>query len=415
MSDDRTSDELLPGAGIPGPEGAVGSEGAVDERARADARDGARGATATAPTWSAVEDEGAAVVVPPPTSGRRVRRGRRTLLIVLLVLVVPLAALAGALVWVYWQIDPPGSPGPERRVQVRAGWGVSEIADHLDDRGIIGSSLAFQIYARATGSDSFQAGRYLLRENMGVREAVEALEAGPTIEYRRLAVIPGLWLTEIAAEVERQVPWLDGDRFLQLASTGAVRSAFQPEGVASLEGFLWPDTYQVAEGEDEIDVLRTMVREFDRHAEQVGLAEALASPARRTPYEVLTVASLIQQEARVDVDRRQIASVIYNRLDAPMRLQIDATVLYCIGERRISNTEEDRATPCPHNTYQVDGLPPGPISSVTEASLRAALDPEETPFLFYVLADDTGRHAFAQTYEEHLANVERAREQGLLG
>lgn len=408
---DGTPDDGPPARDVAAPVVAEPADAPVPGAEPVPARDGA--GEEVAPSWSAA-GAAAVPVVPTDTVPRRERRARRTILVVLLVLVVPLAALAAAGMWAYWQIDPPGGPGAQRRVLIRAGWGVSEIADHLDDQGIVGSSLAFQIYARATGSDSFQAGRYVLREDMGVREAVAALEEGPRIEYRRLAVIPGLWLSEIAAEVEEQVPWLDGDRFLQLAATGAVRSRFQPEGVPSLEGFLWPDTYQVAEGEDEIDVLRTMVSEFDRHAADAGLADAMTSPAGRTPYEVLTVASLVQQEAQLDAERPTIASVVYNRLAAAMPLQIDATVLYCIGERKASNTEEDRATPCPHNTYLHDGLPPGPISSVTEASLRAALAPESTPYLFYVLADDTGRHAFAETYDEHLVNVERARELGLL-
>jgi UPF0755 protein len=158
-----------------------------------------------------------------------------------------------------------------------------------------------------------------------------------------------------------------------------------------------------------------MVREFDRHADRVGLADAPSSGAARSPLEVLVTASLVQQEARLDQDRPLIASVIYNRLAGGMPLQIDGSVNYCIGRRPVATTEADRATPCAHNTYLNAGLPPSPIGAVTERALRAALDPAESPYLFYVLADDSGRHAFAETYEEHLANVERARDAGLLG
>lgn len=351
--------------------------------------------------------------------GRRARRERyrsrrRRVVVGLLAFVaVPLALVGSATVWLARQLDPPGDPGPEVEVTIQRGWGVSAIADELARHDIIDSTFVFESYSQLTGAGPFQAGTYELRRDLGVRGAVEALEAGPVIDYVDLRVPPGLWLTEIARRVEEQMPGLSAERFLELALSGEVRSKYQPEGVGSLEGLLWPDTYRFTEDDDELVVLRTMVEEFDSRVDALGLGSA--SVKGLTPYQLVVAASLVQSEAKTDGDRALIASVVYNRLAESMPLQIDATVLYAIGERKPSNTETDRATESPYNTYRVAGLPPTPISSVTQGSLEAVMAPAETPFLYYVLADADGNHAFAATYEEHLRNVEAAREKGLLG
>lgn len=351
--------------------------------------------------------------------GRRLRheryrsRRRRVVVGLLAFVAVPLTVVVAGTVWLGRQLDPPGGPGRVVEVTIEKGWGVSAIADELARNDVIGSAFVFKTYSQLTGSGPFQAGTYELRRDLGVRSAVQALEAGPRVDYVELRIPPGLWLTEIARRVEEQMPALSAERFLELAIAGEVRSRYQPEGVGSLEGLLWPDTYRFTEDDDELDVLRAMVEEFDSRADALGLGSASVNGL--TPYQLIVVASLVQSEAKIDGDRPLIASVVYNRLAAAMPLQIDATVLYAIGERKPSNTEADRASESPYNTYRVAGLPPTPISSVTAAAVEAVLAPAESPFLYYVLADGEGGHAFAVTYEEHLRNVEAAREKGLLG
>ncbi len=342
------------------------------------------------------------------------RHGRsRALLVLALLLAVPVLLLAAGAWWFQRQLDPPGSPGPVVAVTIESGWGVSQIAGELDRYGVIDSRLAFQVYARFGGHDEFQAGDYELRRDLGVRAAVRVLEAGPTVEELELSVTPGRWLEEVATDVETQLG-LDADRFVDVVRSGEIRSKYQPADVVSTEGLLYPDTYRFAEDVTEPEVVRTMVDRFDEIAGDLDLAEAAATTAR-TPYEVAIVASLIQSEAKLDEDRPLIASVVYNRLSDGSPLQIDATVLYAIGERKSSNTAEDRAIDSPYNTYKITGLPPTPIATIAEVSLGAALHPAITEFRFYVLSDPSGKHAFAVTYEEHLENVERARELGLLG
>ncbi len=340
-------------------------------------------------------------------------RRRRALLILLAMIGVPILFVAGIGIWFQRQIDPAGEPGSEVEFRIEPGWGVGTIGGELEAADVIGSKLAFEVYARLGGHDDFQAGDYVLRHDLGVRDAIETIEAGPVVVERELRVIPGLWLDEVAAAVADQLD-LDAATFIDVVRSGEVRSRYQPEDIVSTEGLLFPDTYRFADDATEVDVVRTMVERFDAVADEIGLAEA-PTRAGHSPYEVAIAASLIQGEAKLDVERPLIASVVYNRLGDGIPLQIDASVLYAIGERKPTNTAEDRATDSPYNTYLVTGLPPTPFATTARTSLEAALDPDVTEYRFYVLIDPSGAHAFAVTYEEHLANVERARELGLFG
>lgn len=341
------------------------------------------------------------------------RRRARAIVLICVLLGAPLLVVLLGNWWFQRQLDPPGEPGSAVTITIESGWGVGRIGDELERRNVIDSKSAYTIYTRFGGHSDFQAGDYELRERLGIRDAVTALEAGPVVEEHELAIIPGLWLEEVAAEVEAQLA-LDPQKFIDIVRSGAIRSKYQPDDVTSTEGLLFPDTYRFAQDATEDDVVRTMVERFDDIADDIGLADA-PTTAGHTPYEVAVAASLIQSEARLDSDRPVIASVIYNRLRDGTELQIDATVLYAIGERKSSNTKQDRATPSPYNTYYAKGLPPTPIATIARVSLEAALHPDSSEYRFYVLIDQSGAHAFAVTYDEHLANVERARELGLLG
>lgn len=355
---------------------------------------------------------------PAPVPSRRARRAgerrsRRRLFVVLgvvaAVVLVPLLAVGG---WFWYQVDPPGDPGHRVTIEVGQGWGVRDIGDELARRGVVGSSFAFQAYVKLVGAGPFRAGTYQLREDLGAQAASDALEQQPGQRYRSLALPPGMTLGEIAARVGT-LPGLSAERFLAAASSGQVRSRYQPAGVTSLEGLTWPDTYYVSKDETEVDVLRTLVRQFDTQATKAGLGRA------EDPYATVTVASLIQTEAKLDSERPLIAAVVDNRLHDGMPLQIDATVIYAReaagGAHAGPLTDADFARQSPYNTYRVKGLPPTPISTVSVASLEAALHPADVPYLYYVLIDPSGRHRFATTYAEHQRNVAEARRKGLLG
>jgi UPF0755 protein len=337
------------------------------------------------------------------SEGRRSRRGR----IVALVVGILVLILLGVGAWFWYQTDPPGDPGGRVTVQVQQGWGTSQIAAALARQHVIGSAFAFRVYVKLAGAGPFQAGAHVLREHMGSSPAADALERPATLTYRKLALIPGLTLGMIADRVGR-IPGLSRAKFLQVAASNTVRSRYEPANVTSLEGLTWPDTYYVSKADTETTVLRTLVANFDKQATKAGLGTSAE------PYRTVTIASLIQTEAKLDVDRPLIAAVVDNRLRDNMPLQIDATLLYARGSRVGPITNADYQRDSPDNTYKNLGLPPTPISTVTTTSLQAALHPANVPYKYYVLSNANGKHAFATTYAEHERNVAAARAKGLL-
>ncbi len=344
----------------------------------------------------------------------RKRRRRRNFAALAIVgaLVFPFLLVGG---WFVYELNPPGPPGNVVRFEIKKGWGVEEIGDALERRGVVGSSLAFQIYTKVRGAGPFRDGPYQLRTNLGVRDAAEKLESGPAqgAAALELTLPPGLTLEQVADKVGEALPGRDRTEFLELANSGAVRSRYQPPEVTSLEGLLFPDTYKVSKKEDELDILTRLVETFDLKADQAGVANAAAA-AGRTPYEAIITASLIEREAGVAEDRPLISAVIANRLRDGNPLQIDATLCYIKGGCTEPLTNADKELDSPYNTYRVLTLPPTPISTISEAALQAALAPADAPYKFYVLFEPNGAHKFAVTAEEHEANVREAQAKGVL-
>jgi UPF0755 protein len=193
-------------------------------------------------------------------------------------------------------------------------------------------------------------------------------------------------------------------------SSPELQVPFRPKGVKILEGLLFPQTYAINKDDTVVTVLQRMLDQL----QQVTTAYDLrAAPMHLSPYQVLIVASMIEREAKVSADRPKIARVIYNRLAKRQRLQVDATVQYALGTSRRLSTK-DLAVNSPYNTYLHAGLPPTPIASPGEDSIRAALQPAAGPWLFYVLVSKDGRHAFTASAEEFARLKDEARRKGLL-
>jgi UPF0755 protein len=331
-------------------------------------------------------------ITPPSRRTARARDRRRTLLalaVVAALVLLPILVVGG---WFLWELNPPGDAGDPVSVEIRSGWGAKQAGDALQANGVIGSSLAFQAWAKVSGV-SFQAGAYELREHLGVRAAADALERGPVAPpHLTLAVPPGLTLAQIADRVG-QLPGHDRDAFLATAASGVVRSRLQPPQVASLEGLTWPDTYFIGPQQSDEEILSTLVRAFDEHAAAAGV----------TSYDTVRVASLVQAEANSE-DGDEVAAVIDNRLARGMPLQIDATLCYAKGGCPPVPNNADKQIDSPYNTYRVTGLPPTPIMTVTEPALRAALRPADVSYLYYVTGDD-GVTRFGTTIREHERNI----------
>ncbi len=317
------------------------------------------------------------------------------------------------LAWLARQIDPPGPPGATVRVAIQPGTSAAGIANRLEREGVLTSSRIFRLYLKVKGGGSaFQAGEYELRRDMAMGAALTALKDGPEIVFQRLTIPEGLTLEEIADRVGR-LPGRDRARFLELAKSGQVRSRFQPPDVQSLEGVLFPDTYLVTDKEDEAALLRRLVTRFDQVATDVGI-DTRPRPAGLTPYQAVVAASLVETEAKVPEDRPLIASVIENRLEKKMRLQIDATVLYALGEHKSRVLYKDLEVDSPYNTYKIDGLPPTPIGASGRASLEAVVEPADTDYIYYVLFEKNGKHAFAATSAEFERLKAESRRKGVL-
>jgi UPF0755 protein len=320
------------------------------------------------------------------------------LLILFLVLILMLMGAGGFYLW------STGASGESRpvTVEIPEGATASDIAELLEGKDVIRSGFAFRLAARVRGlGSSIGAGRYVLQTNMRLGEALDVLEAGPIVETFMVTIPEGLRLEQVAARVAEKLG-LDGKRFLSAAESGEyVLPPYLPEGSPTVEGFLFPKTYEFITDVTEEQVIQRLLDQFGDEVSQLDWSRA--GELGLDPYEVVIVASLIEREAMLDKERPKVASVIYNRLRQEMLLQIDATVEYALPEHKNRLTYEDYEYPSPYNTYLNPGLPPTPIASPSLASLRAALRPANTEFLFYLVVDPgTGRHEFAESYQEFL-------------
>lgn len=343
-----------------------------------------------------------------PQEKKRARKRTIASFVVVGILLLPFVFGGG---WLWFQINAFGNPGKTVSIEIPQGSGLSEIGNVLEQKNVVRSGTAFAFYSKFARRGPYQAGQYKMRTNIDASQAASVMEKGPIINYDKFTIIPGQRLVDIKLNVDK-LPKMSAEGFQTFVDAGTFRSKFQPEGSTNLEGLLLPETYQISSTESEGDIIRRSMQEFDARATNVGLE---GNYNGFTPYQIITIASLIEKEARYSKDRKIIASVIYNRLAKDMPLQIDATVLYGLGRASGSLSNSDLATDTLFNTYTRKGLVPAPISMISMDSLQAALNPSNTNYLFYVLSDaKTGKHAFANTYEEHLINIQKAQDNGAL-
>ena len=305
-------------------------------------------------------------------------------------------------------------PGRQVAIEIPVGSSARGIAGILVDNGIVRSASSFESAVRAREAGSLlKAGRYQLVTGADLDEIVDILVAGPTIETYRLTVVEGRRIDEIIEDMARQTPHSAAELSAALQS-GGISSAYLPQsvdGIAAWEGLLFPATYEFYSDAAPEEILQRLADETERRMDRIDWAGALVRGV--SPYEALVMASLVESEAGTDVDRPLIASVIYNRLDRNTPLQLDATVLYALGERGRALTLDDLEFDSPYNTYLAGGLPPTPIGAPGFKSLEAVALPAQTEYLYYVLTSEDGSHSFFVEYEDFLAAKQRAQEQGI--
>ena len=314
--------------------------------------------------------------------------------------------------WFQRNVNPPGDPGAEVSITVEPGMSTTEIGQLLEREGVIGSASVFRYYVRINGLGTVEAGDYTLHQKEDMATVLDVLEGGAKVDKGVPLTIPeGLTLPEVA-DLVGALPGRSAEKFLQAAASRTVTSRYQGTGVTSLEGLLLPETYFVVADDDETDILRRMVEAFDALATRLDITGASARLGL-TPYEAVVVASMVEREARVDEDRGKVARVIYNRLEAEMPMQIDATVQFALGKQKEVLLLSDLEIDSPYNTYRNAGLPPGPIASPGQESLVAALQPTPGPWIYFVVIDENGRHEFAETLAEHNRNIAQAERNGV--
>ena len=308
----------------------------------------------------------------------RKHANRRTSIAIILVAVIFTASY-------FWFVLPPDEFPIERLITVPEGATLSEIGTSLQQQGAIRSVKAFTALVFITGHErKLHAGDYLFKEPADLFAIARAIEIGAYgLEPIRFRVVEGATTNQMAvlfSALER----FDKERFLAVA---------RPE-----EGYLFPDTYFFLPNANDALIYKTLRSTFDRKI--ASITPEIAS-STRTLSEIITMASILEREARHAEDRKKIAGVLWNRLARDMPLQVDAVFLYTLGKGTFQLTTADLTSDSPYNTYNRKGLPPTPIGSPSMNSIMAALQPIKSSYYYY-LADSHGVTHYSKTYAEHL-------------
>lgn len=290
-------------------------------------------------------------------------------------------------------------------IRIPPGAPIEAVAESLAVHRVVTSATAFERYARIDQRHlGIKPGLYRFRPPMSMRRALEALLEGRP-DAMRIRVDEGVWLIELAPVLSRTFGW-PLDSVLAAARDSTLRARLGTTA-ETVEGYLPPGTYWVPVTSTPLELWRQLADTFETRWKPEWTARLDTLGLSR--QEVVTLASIIEGEGGDASERTLISSVYHNRLAQGLRLQADPTVVYALGSRdRLTN--KDYEFHSPYNTYQVDGLPPGPIGQPSTASLLAALYPAETDFLYFV-ATSNGHHVFSHTYREHLAIVRALRGQ----
>ena len=342
-------------------------------------------------------------------------------------IVATVSLLFGAVgLWYLHEVNPSGGTGIEATFTVNEGDSIATISGRLRDEGFITNASVFRWYVARKGGVELVPGYYQITPKSHMGDIMARLKVPPSATFTKVTFPEGFVITQMAERLAEKTNRLSAEQFIASANDPNIVSQYRPPAVSTLEGLLFPDTYQVSGDENEAQVVQRMVALLERVARQVGLDDS-QKLVGVSPYRALIVASMIEREAKVGDDRARIARVIYNRLEIGMKLQIDATLYYNAPADALF--ADLKALDTPYNTYLYKGLPPTPIASPGRASIEAALNPAPNPssgdpicagaptpcrYLYYVLSDADGGHAFAATLAQHEANVATAKAAGLL-
>lgn len=333
-----------------------------------------------------------------------------------IVVLLVLGTAGGIGLFIASALQPVDAADQEVRVSIPQGSSSIQIADELETKGLIKNSSIFTYYLKFKKQGTkFQAGEYAMRPGMTFEAMIDKLNKGDVVkeEMIHITIPEGYTIEQIATKVSEQSTWKK-ETFLGLVDDPA---GFKDETTASipdsknlrhrLEGYIFPETYEFKKGSTEKEFVERSLEQLDKKLATLPPDWKDKLKARNlSVHQMLTIASLIEREVVVDTERALVSGVIVNRLKMNMPLQIDATVQYLFEKSKERLLEKDLQIQSPYNTYLNTGLPPGPIASPSLASIKAAIYPEETKYVFYVTKKDgTMGHLFAETFEEHKKNI----------
>lgn len=342
--------------------------------------------------------------------------------IMLLCICLGVGVFGGISLYVASALNPVESSDQEVLLAIPKGTGTKEIAEMLEKQGLIRSGLIFHFYLRYTDEGNlFQAGEYSMNPGITIDRIIAKLNQGDTIKEETIhfTIPEGYTLLQIADKLNEQGLVKQPEfvkaamHFNELSDDPMIEIPENPQLKFRLEGYLFPETYEMNKQSTVNDIISRLVLELKNKLDLLpenwqDQLQALGI----TFHEMLTVASLIEREVVIDKERPLVAGVIYNRLKQEMNLQIDATVQYIFEQQKERLLYEDLKIESPYNTYLHPGLPPGPIASPSLQSIQAALYPETTKYLFYVTKKDgSHEHLFAETFARHQRNIEESNQQ----
>ncbi len=307
---------------------------------------------------------------------------------------VVVLAVAG---WGAWLVYAPVTPAPNISLLLHTGYSTRRIAAELKKAGVIRSVFAFRLWHLFHPHPSLKAGEYLFDRQANLPQVYGRIARGD-IYFHEVTIPEGYTMFDIANAIQDAGLGSASD-FLHVAETQTQLISDIAPDAKSLEGYLFPNTYQFTRTQTPEEMAAAMVHQFRQVAQQIGLNSDF--------NRVVTMASIIEKETAAPDERPLVASVYYNRLAQKMALDADPSVIYAellAGTYQGSLHHDDMAVNSPYNTYRFAGLPPGPIGNPGKSSLEAALHPDNSNYLYFV-ADGTGRHRFARTLEEHNRNV----------
>ena len=303
------------------------------------------------------------------------------------------------------------------QISIESGASASDISSQLASEGVISSQLAFELYLRNENlTDKLRAGDYEIPNNLEFSEITTILLKGPPLKTYTITIPEGLWISETLLSISSQTGF-DYDLLKNSLLSGQVKSKNlylnDPSELYNWEGLLYPNTYQIDVESNGEEILQLMVDELESVTER--LMNEYDLPSWISSYnELFTVASLVEAESKLQEDRPLVSSVVKNRLNDNMLIQIDATVLYALQKRKSQVLLVDLQIDSPYNTYKYWGLPPTPISGFGERSIKAVLETPENDYLYYLLTDKNGKMSFTNDYTDFINMKNKAKEEGVI-